>query len=262
MTDRLDQVVAARFGELQGSAGHPDWGDVQRKARRLRLRAHASKVSAGACVALLAVLAATPALGLRGHIVQLFGSSEPAPTKVVTSFAEMDVDAPPGMAPNVIAGETREVARWPLSTGKTSILWVAPTRAGGFCLEYSNAGGGCDRDRRGDFSPGLAIPGLIAPPGEIQKSPVIVTGDTLLHDAASVEVQFEDGDDARVPLIWVSAPIDAGFFLYEIPAPHLLDGHLMTALVLRDTNGHELARDTQIARSLRDLREHGLPRTS
>ncbi len=252
----LDHVLSARLGELLVSTGEPDWADVRRRARSRRNRG--ARLAAAAAVALLAVLAATPALGLRGHIVQLFSSGEPAPAKVETSFAQMDVAAPPGMAPGVIAGETREVARWPLSTGKTSILWAAPTQAGGFCVEWSYAGGGCDRDRKLDFAAGMAIPGDVAPPGEAQKPPVLVTGDTLLHDAASVEVQFEDGDDAKVPLVWVSAPIDAGFFLYELPVSHLEVGHLPSALVLQDTNGRELARDTQVARSLRQLREHGL----
>jgi hypothetical protein len=253
----IDQALSAHLGELLVSTGEPDWADVRRRAKRRRRRGGA-KLGAAAAVAVLAVLAAAPALGLGGHLVQLFGSGEPAPDKVVTSFAQMDVSAPPGMAPGVIAGETREVARWPLSTGKTSILWVAPTKAGGFCVEWSYAGGGCDRDRKLDFAPGMAIPGDVAPPGEPQKPPVLVTGDTLLHDAASVKVEFEDGDAARVPLTWVSPPIDAGFFLYEIPISHLELGHLPTALVLEDTNGHELARDTQVARSLREIREHGL----
>jgi hypothetical protein len=254
----LDHVLSARLGELLVSTGEPDWADVRRRAHKHGRRRVTVRLAVAVGAALLAVLAATPALGLRGHIVQLFGSGEPAPAKVETSFAQMDVAAPPGMAPGVIAGETREVARWPLSTGKTSILWVAPTQAGGFCMEWSDAGGGCDRDRKLDFAPGMAIPGEVAPPGEAQKPPVLVTGDTLLHDAASVEIQFEDGDDARVPLVWVSPPIDAGFFLYELPVSHLEVGHLPTALVLQDTNGHELARDTQMARSLRQLREHGL----
>jgi hypothetical protein len=253
----VDHVLSARLGELLVSTCEPNWADVRLRAKRRRRRGGA-KLGAAAAVAVLAVLAAAPALGLGGHLVQLFGSGEPAPDKVVTSFAQMDVAAPPGMAPNVIAGETREVARWPLSTGKTSILWVAPTQAGGFCMEWSDAGGGCERDRKLDFAPGMAIPGEVAPPGEAQKPPVLVTGDTLLRDAASVDVQFEDGDDARVPLVWVSPPIDAGFFLYEIPISHLERGHLPSALVLQDTKGHELARDTQIARSLRQLREHGL----
>jgi hypothetical protein len=254
----LDHNLSARLGELLVSTGEPDWTDVRRRARSRR-RSRRARLGAVAAAALLAVLAATPALGLRGHIVQFFASGEPAPAKVETSFAQMDVAAPPGMAPGVIAGETREVARWPLSTGKTSVLWVAPTRSGGFCMEWSDAGGGCDRDRQGDFAPGLAIPGEIAPPGETQKPPVLVTGETLLHDAASVEVQFADGDEARVPVTWVSPPIDAGFFLYELPASHFEVGHLPTVLVLQDAKGQELARDTQIARSFRELREHGLP---
>jgi hypothetical protein len=45
-----------------------------------------------------------------------------------------------------------------------------------------------------------------------------------------------------VPLVWVSPPIDAGFFLYEVPARHRERGHWVRLLVLEDAHGRELAR--------------------
>jgi hypothetical protein len=75
----LESLLAARLAGLVASAGEPDWTDVRRKARRLAARRLALRVGTAAVIAVLAVLMATPALGLRGRLVQLFASSEPAP---------------------------------------------------------------------------------------------------------------------------------------------------------------------------------------
>jgi hypothetical protein len=254
MTDRVEQLLAVRLGELPSSAAEPDWSDVQRKARRLATRRGTLRVGTGIAVALVAILAATPALGLRGQIAKLFASGEPAPAPVVKDFGEIDVAAPPGMATGVIAGQTRDVMEVPLSTGKTAVVWVAPTRPGGFCVfvsatgRRSTGGGGCDRDRRLPFSPGMMIPGPISAEGKILAPPVIIDGDTLLHSAATVEVRFEDGETAKTPITWVSAPIDAGFFVYELPESHWEAGHRPVAIVLEDADGNELARDQELLR--------------
>ena len=262
MSDRLEQVLAARLGELQGPAGEPDWADVRRKAQRLTTRRHGLRMGTGVAAALVAVLAATPAFGLRGQLVELFSGGEPAPAPVTKDFSEIDVAAPPGMATGVIAGEARDVLEVPLSTGKTAVVWVAPTRSGGFCTfvsenRHTMGGGGCDRDRAGRFAPGLSIPGPISPQGEILEPPVLFGGDTLIQGAASVKVEFEDGSSASAPVTWVSAPIDAGFFVYELPKEHWQAGHRPTALVLEDADGNELARDTQLVRSIAEVQQPG-----
>jgi hypothetical protein len=177
-----------------------------------------------------------------------FGSLEPAPTPVVKSFAGFDVAAPTGMATGVIAGEARKVVDLRLSTGKHWIMWVAPTRSGGFCMPR-----GCDRDRVGPFSPGLVVPGPVSATGEILAPPVIFEGDTLIHGASTLRVDFEDGTSTRTPLVWVSPPIDAGFFVYEVPEGHWSAGHRPVALVLEDAEGKELARNAMIARVLSRL---------
>jgi len=90
------------------------------------------------------------------------------------------------------------------------------------------------------FSRGLSIEGSVRPDATEIQGDVFVTGWTLLHEGASVDVRFADGEDATVPLTWVSAPIDAGFFLYEVPKEHRSRGHSPTALVLNDASGHAI----------------------
>ena len=247
MTDDLQALFAARLAALERSAGPSDWSDVRRKAGRLAARRLALRLGSGAAVALLAVVAATPALGLRGHLVHLFTSGKPAPTRVIEDFAQLDIAAPAGMAPGVIADEAREVMEVPLSTGENAVMIAAPTRSGGFCLELSTngpargGGGGCDRDRLGRFSPGLSIPEM-SPDGAIERAPVVIDGSTLVASAAKVAIVYQDGQVGNAPVVWVSKPIDAGFFVYEVPRQHWAAGHRPVRLVLEDDDGHELAR--------------------
>ena len=90
-----------------------------------------------------------------------------------------------------------------------------------------------------DVVPGIEARGHRAVPVQVPAE-----RSTTLDDAASVEVQFEDGSSVTIPVVWVSAPIDAGFFGYEVPAAHLRVGARPTLLILRDANGTELRRDS------------------
>jgi hypothetical protein len=232
-------------GRLVQRAQHLRAEIVEQRRPRAVVQRPVLTVGVALALVLSVVLLATPAFGLRGQVIHLFGGGKPAPAPVVKSFAELDVGAPPGMAPNVIAGETREVMESHLSTGKKWVMWVAPTRAGGFCMPD-----GCDRDRSIPFSLGLSIPGPISPEGAILAPPVIFEGDTLIPGATTVEIRFEDGGSATTPVVWVSPPIDAGFFIYELPEARWKAGHRPVALVLKDGNGNELARNTEIVRGL------------
>ena len=241
MSEAIDPL-AERLQALANVNDDSDWRAV-RKARRRPLRL---ALAAGA-LTLAGVVGVGAAFGIYRDVLP-FGSLEPAPTPVVKSFAGFDVAAPTGMAPGVIAGEARKVVELRLSTGKNWVMWVAPTRSGGFCMPR-----GCDRDRVLPFSPGLAVPGPVSRTGEILAPPVIFEGDTLIHGASTLKVEFEDGTSARTALVWVSAPIDAGFFVYEVPQTHWVAGHRPAALVLEDANGTELARNTILAHVLAQL---------
>jgi hypothetical protein len=242
----IESLLSAHLGALEASAGQPDWSEVRRQAGRIAARRRAVRAGITALIGVTAVLTATPALGLQGRVTELFSSGKPAPTKVVEDFAQLDIAAPPGLAPGVIAGQAREVMRVPLSTGKSAVLRVAPTRGHGFCHDLSTSGpsaeggGGCDSDRALPLSRGLSIPGPISPQGQILKPPVVLDGDTLVRGAAKVEIRFQDGEVAVAPVVWVSKPIDAGFFVYEVPRSHWEPGHRPSDLAVLDAEGREL----------------------
>ncbi|HEY3185649.1 MAG TPA: hypothetical protein VGJ77_22585 [Gaiellaceae bacterium] len=99
-------------------------------------------------------------------------------------------------------------------------LWVAPTRSG-WCLAFTNAAGGCERRVNGP------PPALVA--GEMnaeifnlfERSSGVATtdisGSIHARPGRALFVRFEGGGRARIPVTYVSAPIDAGFFYYDVP---------------------------------------------
>jgi hypothetical protein len=228
--------LSEEFAKLEHPPDDSDWLEVVRLARpRRRLRPRIALALAAA----LAVVVATPAFGLGGKLERLFSSGAPAPPPVERSFASLDAGAPPGFRTGVAPSETRKI----VLPGDVA-LWIAPTRKGGFCLFVEGGGGQCDAARALTFWPTFSIGGDVTQKGVIKDGPVLIDGSTTLEDAASVEVQFEDGTSVSVPVVWVSAPIDAGFFGYAVPASHLRVGVRPKLLILRGANGDELRRDS------------------
>lgn len=223
------------------SVVHPpvdaDWLEVVRLARPRRR--FGRRLALPVAAALVAVVVAAPAFGLSGRIERLFSSGKPAPARVEESFAKLDRGAPPGLRTGVAASLARRI----VLPGQVP-LWIAPTSAGGFCLFVEDGGGQCDAARALAFWPTFSIGKDITPEGVIKGGPVLIDGSTTLPDAASVEIQFEDGTSVTVPVVWVSAPIDAGFFGYSVPSAHLRVGARPELLILRDAAGNELRRDS------------------
>jgi hypothetical protein len=259
-------LLSARFAPLANRLDSSDWSDVVRRTGNRAERPPRSRrrlaLAVAALVLLAAILLVTPAVGLRAKIEQLFGEGEPAPTFVKKNFASLDVGAPAGMAPGVIAGQARLVLDTPISEEEHVVVWAAPTKAGGYCAEYSiekiggphgEGGGGCDAERSLPLSPNLSIPGPISPEGRILKGPVVL-GVSVLHPSATVvDIEFEDGNRAEVPLTWISEPINAAFAVYAIPEEHWYSPHLPSNLIVRDASGNELDRDREFLGVLRDL---------
>ncbi len=231
MTDELYE----RFAEV-GRAGEPDWGDVVRRAGRRNRR---RRVTLAACLVAVAALVVPTAVALRGSVVDFF-ASEPAPKPVVLDFASLDAGAPAGMETGVIAEQTRAVVRKRLANGRVLTVWVAPTKKGGFCALYGHAGG-CHPPHFIPVEHGVSIQGPIAN-GVIRGGPVLVSGSVQLLDAATIELRYEKGDSDRERLIWVSPPIDAGFFVFDVGSDHW-NGNRPRELALLDAAGGVLRRE-------------------
>ena len=234
----------------------PDWADVLARSRPApsRWRRHPRRAAALALGLVLVVVLATPALGVQGYVLHLlgrknvsFGSSPSAPNVVKKQFFDLPVGAPTDMAPQVQAGEARTVATFSIA-GHPRRLWVAPTVQGGYCYTFELDFGGCrakaaDRDlgARGQFGvtwtaasprlPGAALVGRVG-------------GDLTAPTASRITAHYADGATADVPFVWVSRPIAAGFYTYDIPVAHRSRQHRLLDLTLYDGKGKVLGRQT------------------
>jgi hypothetical protein len=174
-------------------------------------------------VVLLAALIVTPAFALRHELD--FWSAEPAPERVQLHFDEMrKVFAPAGA---VIPKEAREVTAV-LVDGQRQPLWVAPKSSGGFCFHFHHMGA-CDA--------GFGFGGLQAEGGGLDW----MVGVVVQEETERVVVRYEDGETAVLPFVWVTAPIEAGFVLFDVPAEHEAEGHRPVSVTALDEQGRELA---------------------
>jgi hypothetical protein len=215
---------------------------------RLARQGHRSRfrlLLAAALALLVLLVGAAFTFGL-GLPVLDFGQAEKAPpdSRVVKNFGVLDQGAPPGMATDVIPNETRKVGTL---GGET--LWVAPTRQGGFCTDLGGAGG-CDRLGTVPLSVSWAIersgPSLQAHDKTLGGLPVVdqINGYVSARWGDALEVRFEDGEVIKPPLLWVSRPIEAGFYLQTIPLRHRQPGHLISAVVALDRYGNLVSSDS------------------
>ena len=199
-----------------------------------------------------------------------FGSQEPAPAPVVKDFQTLfgGEGAPPGMDPRVRAGETRRVATFANGSHRY-VLYVAPTKNGGFCESFVHLFGGCRQVRTlpaGAPSGGRdeINPFAIGPLGSMssENTAAILGGDLLVPPGTSLSIEFADGSSAEIPVVFVSPPIDAGFFLYPVPAEHIPEGHQATYLTARNEHGQIVAKarisgpSPQALREIRKIERH------
>ena len=241
MTDmaEYESLLASRFAALAThEAG--DWLEVRRRARRMRVRRAALLLAA----ALATVVVAAPALGLHRVVVDWF-EAEPASGRTQLEFLQLGVIAPEGMDPGVIPNSARKVTTVRLSR-RAYTLSVAPTRAGGFCWQWSDYVGSCTRDRTESYpseAGNLNVFALGAGFQADEEGTVSrVSGRLLGENIERLSLEYEGGTTAEVPFVWVSEPIDAGFYLYEVPEQHLKRGDRARALVATDSDGTTVAR--------------------
>jgi hypothetical protein len=200
----------------------------------------------------LIVLLAAPAYALVTHVID-FSHSTNAPTVIQKRFQMLfKSGAPPGMDPRVIAGETRRVRVFRLPSGSFP-LWVAPTETGGFCFEFVGVDGGCIADRTftgvgggsEGFRPWLLAPSLsyVRDPKSAPSGSTYITGVVLPKEGSRLELSFADQSVRPVTFIWVSPPINAGFYLVELPTKAAYPA----TLKLLDEKGSLLSRSESLS---------------
>ncbi|MCW2977262.1 MAG: hypothetical protein JWM06_2543 [Actinomycetia bacterium] len=230
-----------------GGFEHADWADVIRRAQvgttsspgREREPAR-RRLYLAIAAALVVIAVAAPALAFRAEIVDFLTATH-APKNIVVYFARLEVEQsmPPGVGPGLFPARARRVTS--LRVGdKTSVLYVAPTKRGGFCAIWgSNGAPHCvtARNHKGSYgSPANVGWSAMYPSLGVDT----VEGEVFVPDA-TVKLLYADGAATVIPYVWVTAPIDAGFFFYEIPTSRRLGAVRPVALiVVRD--GKTLAR--------------------
>jgi hypothetical protein len=218
---------------LVHGADDADWSDVLRRSRKALRRRRSVELVA----ALAVVTAGVASAYALGHPVVDFGKAQHGSLKQVNEFGSMQVGAPRGMAPGVLAHQARRITAVRLD-GKVHVLYVAPTKQGGFCAEWTDLGGGCRANRHDTFAARLDAGGMVGPHGltVLQGSFFQTAGDRLT-------ISFKDGATADVPFTWVTAPIDAGFYLYRVPDAHRTAATRAVSLALYDKDGKLLDRE-------------------
>jgi hypothetical protein len=140
-------------------------------------------------------------------------------------------------------GRPRRVVGIPTRSGYRAELWVAPTRNGNFCTQVKfkdREAGGCTVRAAGVVSLGVYAPGWIS-------RDCVLHGASLVHAAVTdtraevVDLVYADGRRKRLRLVRAERPINASFFLYELPRDRLAPQTKPTELRVLDRRGKLLS---------------------
>jgi hypothetical protein len=255
-----DPVAAALNNLIPGFADErPDWADVvarvgQNTSAVSSLKQRPRLLAAAVLLLLLVALLATPAFGVQGFVLDLLGRknvsfshSKSAPNEVKKQFEDLVIGAPTRWAPEVIASQARMVGTFSIA-GHPRKLWAAPTRRGGYCYTFELDFGGCrhtiaDRlvGKRGQF--GVTWQGSTGN-GLAAQLVTRVGGDITASTAAKITASYADETTHDIPFIWVSKPIAAGFFTYDIPVSHWNKQNRLLSLSLYARDGRLIGRET------------------
>lgn len=202
---------------------------TQGSARGARVRRRAAIVAAGAVLVASAI--AVPALGLVGRLID-FSHARPAHALVIWDFAKLEF-ARAGDGPGVEPSKTRRVYVFQTPDGRYA-LYATPTRAGGFCWGVQGLGDTCVARNDPRIEPlysGVPIRG--------SKEPSLIAGASY-EPISRAALTFQDGSTVELPLVAVSKPIDAVFFLYDVPRSHWRSGTLPSHVTVYGTRGESV----------------------
>ncbi|HEU5370906.1 MAG TPA: hypothetical protein VFU51_00800 [Gaiellaceae bacterium] len=246
--------------------GRADWSDVLRRAglrtgygRSVLLRRRWPLVAIGVTAVLAAILAVTPAWALVRDVLPFWGQPS-APSSVKVDFSHLNRlprGLPAGMSPHAVSGDAREIEQATIG-GETKTLWVAPaTGHSHFCWVWGpHLAGGCP-----SLAEPLGVMFMTIPPHDPSQPaqttnipahsgypehgvPFWVTGSALSSGVSDVVIRFSDGSSVHPHIVWVSAPINAGFFAYDIPSDRQSSEDHATAIEAYDGDGKLVSKQT------------------
>lgn len=269
-----DLILNRAFqGALDTGPPQPSWSDIEAREGAFTPRWQRRRLKVALAYAAVLLAIAVPALAYAAHSV--FFKSAPGPFQsLVDSFA--GIGGPSGTPANkpAVVAQPRRVLTIRLSNGGTAALWVAPTVDSAvavpwfaptvhhydYCFDTQVVNGDPNAPGTGFAWGG----GYMGNPGcgkheraldvgyDIENYPPVarIVGGSGLRDAHSVEVRYQDGSATRAPTVYVSSPVDASFFMFQIPVNHTTPGSRPKELILRARDGSILARDKGIFSSL------------
>jgi hypothetical protein len=186
----------------------------------------------GIAALVAAVVAAAYALG---HPIIDFDKAPKGPRNVVNFFGALRVFPPPASGPGgVLPHEARRITSVRID-GKDHVLWVAPAKGGGFCYEWSGLAGSCRARAYGNDVHRLATGGAYE-----RRVLAFVEGSFFRSAAERIVLTYADGRTSEIPFVWVTAPIGAGFFAFDVPDTHRRRGHEAVSVALLDSSGHHV----------------------
>lgn len=207
----LDPELRDRLLSLDEPVAHPDWRDVLSRSSTARSRLRVVRATLLLATVCGAAVVAAPALGLRvGHLID-FWRAPAAPSAAQSTFAK-DPLWLRGLPQGLELEKTRQIAvdAFP---GESERLFVAPLARGGFCFEWALKPGTADVwiDEQGGCS-------LQSEPLNLgyDDTRVSIVANPKLADGISVTLT--NGRVVKPKLRWVSAPVNAGFLLYQPPS--------------------------------------------
>jgi hypothetical protein len=252
MTETIDQLIQIRFEQVANRLDDSDWKDVLSRANipafRKTPRSRRNWVAMVALAVAAIVFLVAPALGIGPPALDFF-SAKHASKQVALDFDRLNVGNSKGMSPRVIAGQTRLVETYHLRSGRPFPLTVAPTRKGTFCFAFGG-GGTCSghhvpsRDHAGDMNSGAIGLGIT---GAFRST--VLDGYVYDKRMTQVQVRFRNQNPVTIPLLWISPPIDAGFFFYDL-TEFQRTHHSVVAVVALDRRGKPPARIGSIFRPM------------
>lgn len=229
MSTTFDDGLAARIAALAPEPMRDDWLDVHRRAHALRKRRLAAYALAAAFAVVL--VGCTAVFGPR---IVSFADSDPSPPHVVDwlSVVEVSSSYSDPAFPGFDARETRRIVDRAFAGGSIEID-LTPLTGGGYCVTYRRTSETTDGDTTDCITPQRrgAEPLVVMEPdgragtgggrlGKREGGAVSLLGWVHEADAERLVLRYGDGDTSGIALTRVTEPIDASFFLFDVPNAH------------------------------------------